>query len=343
MKKILPILSLSTVCAFGLSLNWYYYTIYFNDANYGYKLSISMAVFFILSELSLWGFSGRKNGIAVFLKYSLVAFSIFATLSSQFTSTSQKEQQNAEMVYEKTGTEEDVKYYREQIAIQDKIIQQYVSARAENAYFTKTQDEFEEAKIKKDDYEKKLELAQAVNRQQVSEVFTTKTIYAWFSNDLPELFRNGFTENLVRVLFQFFSSLLLAMMSPVAISTIRGMNPPSAPEKPVSKPHAPPDKEIKTEPKKLERKPAKKKTAFEKLSDHEVSDILKMMFWPVVQRTGEPMEPEAMVSGFQKVRETQPHVKEYSLEECKAVYDEVVRRELMESESDKIVMEELRV
>ena len=339
----------SVVCVFGLSINLFFYIIYFSDANYGRNLSIAMAFFFIICELYLWAFSDKRNLVAVFLKYSLVAFSIFATMSSQFTSTSQKEQQNAEMVYEKTGAEDDVKYYREQIEKQDDIIDRYVTARAEGMLFTRTDEEFTEAKRLKYQYEAELKSAQSVNRQQVAEVFTTKTIYSWFATDLPEIFRNGLNENLVRVLFQLFSSLLLAMMSPVAISTIRSMNIPVKQENPVSdhpvklEPEEKPVvKDIETKKPVIQKPVIKKKSIFDKLSEDEVSDILKMMFWPVVQRTGDPMKPEGMVSGFKKVRETQPHVKEYTLKECKMVYDEVIRRGLINRESNKVVMEELR-
>jgi len=342
MKKILGSSPLVVLCLSAIIANGGYYQKSFTDSGYPLFYTWLLSAIFISMEAVLWYYPSKKWYLVI-LKFSLVIYSVLITLGAQYFSTSQLESSISEKVYDSIDVGGEIEYYREQIKIQDDRINQIYRQRENDFVFTKTEDSLKSAEEAKAKYEAKIDQLTSKKETAIEEIEKPLSVYSWYAYELPKIFKGELNDNFIRVMFQFFSSMLLALVAPITLTMLRGMNLPSAPEKPVSEAPTQPEKEIKPEPKKVERKPAKKKTAYEKLSDHEVSDILKMMFWPVVQRTGEPMEPEAMVSGFHKVRETQPYVKEYSLEECKAVYDEVVRRELMDSESDKVVMKELRV
>lgn len=340
MNRIVYVLPLSGVAAFGFYLNSDYYQLYFADAGYPGTLPLLMALFFISSELVLWSFANRENPISILLKYGLVVFSIFATLSSQFTSTSLKESASAKIVYEKIDNSAEINWYKEQIEIQNGIINDINKMRAEKLVFTLSEDSMIKAENKRDEYEKKLDELKSENKEEIAEVYQVDNIYFWFASELPRIIKSGLNEELIRVLFQLFSSILLAAMAPVCISILRGYKAP-----------------IKDEPEELsdpvsteseerevlevvdiqfpEYKPKK-----EEMSKSDKSNILKMLLYYYSEKKKEVMPPEEAAQFFLNLHKEKESVKAYSLAECKKIYDMIIEKNLIGKDKE-IIREEI--
>jgi len=333
MKKTFYIFPLALLSLGGIILNTVYYLRYFQDANYGYRLSLSMSIFFIFFESALWIYISKKWWIIV-LKFSMVIFSILITLSSQFSSTSEKESYTAEIVFEKTDISGDVDYYREQISILNKRIDEYV---AQQLVFgvLRNKDALEQAKIEKARYESKLDNSQVKKEDDIKIINSPKSIYNWFAEDLPRIMKSGVNENLIRVLFQLFSSFILALMSPISLSMIKNhgiIRKPAA--------IAPNKSEVKL-PKKIEKivtaPPVKQKSEV-LLSSMDKKNILKMLLFRF-DEIGLILQPEDAVEKFISVNKDRPEIRAYTLPECKLVYGELTGKTIAGKNKDKIIKE----
>ena len=336
MKKFLFILPLIAVSSFGFLLNGNYYRYYFHDSGYPGTMPVLMAVFFISSELILWSFSSSKNAISIILKYGLVLFSVVATLSSQYNSTSEKESDSEIIVYEKIDHSSTINHYLNQVKIQDDRINQIFEERKNKSYYGLTDDEMVFAQTEKAKYEKLLYDLQNKNEEEIKEVYEIKSIYLWFAVDLPRIAKSGLNEEFIRIIFQLFSSLILAAMSPVCISLIRTH---------------------KTDNKKTVKKAKKKKFNFLKIK----LPVLKL---PKIRRKLKPaeaivhepmkktsalnivkmllrddvlMSPEVACEEFRAIKDSATRGLRYSVEECKIIYDFIVGNGLENNSKDKIM------
>lgn len=335
MKKLFFIIPLSLVAIYGFTLNFDYYSLYFSDANYSGNLPFKMALFFILSELVLWAFSSNKNIISISLKYGLVIFSIFATLSSQFTSTSEKETESNKIVFEKIDHSSTIDHYLNQILIQDNRINQIFNQRGDDFLFTKTDDSLLKAESEKLKYEKLLSELQNKNETEIKEVYTVSSIYGWFAVELPRIAQSGLNEEFVRVMFQLFSSLILAAMSPVCISLIRNFKPDN------KKPHKK-SKHKKIVFPKIEL-PVLKFPRFKKIPEPEpppepmkktsASNIVKM----ILSGDNGLLSPETTYEEFLAHPDREKKKLIYSIEDCKIIYDFIVSNALEHKNKDKIM------
>ena len=332
MKKLLYTMILSLVSIYGFGLNFNYYRLYFIDSGYPDLMPILMSGFFVLSEFSLWSFS-RKNFVSILLKYGLIIFSIVATLSSQFTSTSQKITESAVNIYEKIDNSADIKRYEEQIKKQDERIDLIFEERKEKSYYGLTDKEMDFAQSEKARYEKLLSDIKSENKIEIQEVFEVKSIYAWFAVDLPRIFKSGLNEEFIRVIFQLFSSFILAAISPVCISLIRTYKPE---QKKQVKKHS---RKKFTVPKislpKIKLPKIKKPVINESepLKRTSASNIVKMLL------TGEYglLSPEIAYKEFLEHPDRDKKKLTYSVGDCRFVYDFIVDNNLENKDKDEIM------
>lgn len=219
MKRIFYTFPLAIISIAGIFLNMVYYNRYFLNSNYGINLSWSMAATFIFYESALWFYANKKYYLNI-LKIAMIVFSILVTLSSQFNSTSEKKSNTAKIIYQKTDISGDVEYYRNRIKTLDNRIDEYIK---QQLIFgsERNRTERENAETEKKELESKLEKVMIKKKSDIENINTVKSIYYWFSHDLPRIFNSGMTEEFVRVLFQLFSSIILALMAPVSISMIK--------------------------------------------------------------------------------------------------------------------------
>jgi len=326
MKRLLKISPLIIVASYGFFLNSKYYTYYFKDSGYPGLMPILMALFFILSEVVLWSYSSNKNKVALFLKYGLVLFSIFATLSSQYNSTSTKILDNKKVVYEKIDNTKIIESYLEQIKIQDKRIDQIFRQRENDFIFTLTDDSLKYAQDEKLKYQKKIEDLQTENKKDIQEVFTDKSIYKWFAIDLPRISKGGLNEEFIRVLFQLFSSLILAFIAPVCITLARNIYNIEI---------------IKLLP--VKKKTVKKTVKKLNLDKGNIDDIITILLYV----KGNMLTAKECAEKFTGVYDRTENVKykKYTEDKCKIVRDEIIRQGLTEVTYnfaiDKIDREEL--
>lgn len=328
-KQLLYIIPLFIVAAGGIYINTKYYWYYFIDSSYPEGLSIIMAIFFILFESILWLYN-TKNLAA--LKISLVVFSVFVTFSSQFLSTSVQESETAHTVYQAVDTSGDIDRYQKEIENINAEIAKINKARTEDFMFTRTDSDLDYYRSEKSKYEALLSDAKAKNEISIQEVVEVKTIYKWFAEDLPNIFKNGLDETLIRVLFQLFSSVILALAGPVCLSQIRKYRE--------FQPKQTKTRKRKSEPKKVTKQTVKqKKDPFGNLTTKGVENIIKML-------TSHPAYPETMYqpseahNGFKKVWSEQ-EAKIYTEEECRLVYNWIYDKGLMGKEVE-VIQEEAR-
>ncbi len=348
LKKLTYIIPLIIVTAFGFYLNSRYYQYYFQDAGYPGAMPLLMATFFISSELCLWAFSSNKNAVSISLKYGLVIFSIFVTLSSQYTSTSEKYSDSAVEIYEKIDNSLMIADYRDQVKIQDTRIDQIFRQRENDFMFTMTDESLKFAQSQKSKYEALLKKLLSQDKQEIKKVYEVSNIYQWFSVDLPRIFKSGLNEEFIRVIFQLFSSLILAAMSPVCISLLRAYKPPKQ-KKPVKPKQAPKPRASKlavqlepTEPENLAISEIIPESIIPepvvipepvKLTKTGASNIVIML----LKEDYLKLSPEEVSSGFEKLPDATKHNLHYSPEECKIMQDFIISNKLEDEDKDKIM------
>ena len=211
---LIPPIILATL---GCGINAQYFNLYFLDAGYPVGLSTVMAISFIGFESFLWFRSDQYK----WLKVSMVIFSILVTLSSQFSSTSARETEAVTVINQAAGHAEDVARYERELEEINAAMAAINQARTEDFMFTRTDADLNYYRAEKARYEDLLTEARAANWEAVSESVSVRTIYDWFAVDLPEILRDGIAPDLIRVLFQLFSSFVLALMAPVCLTLVR--------------------------------------------------------------------------------------------------------------------------
>ena len=343
MKKIFFILPLVIVSAFGFFLNGNYYFYYFESSGYPGLMPVLMSLFFISSELILWSFSSNKNAVSIILKYGLVLFSVVATLSSQYNSTSEKESDSEIIVFEKIDHSSTISHYLNQIAIQDDRINAIFEERKEKSYYGLTDDEMNFAQDEKTKYEKLLYDLQNKNEIEIKDVYKVDSIYAWFAVDLPRIASSGLNEEFIRVIFQLFSSLILAAMSPVCISLVRTYKPDNKksdvkrkPKKTRHKKYVFPKIKIPTVKIPKIKLPAIKKihaSEPEPMKRTSASNIVKM----ILSGDNGLMSPVIACEEFLQHPERESKKLIYSLEDCRTIYDFIVSSGLENKNKDEIL------
>jgi hypothetical protein len=328
------------MAGFAFYLNSKYYLYYFKDSGYPENMPFLMAIFFISSELILWSFSNQKNFVSILLKYGLVIFSILATLSSQFASTSERNSENERLVYEKIDNSGIIAEYQEEIKIQNDRINDIFTERKEKSYYGLTEDELKYAQEEKAKYEQKIEALRFENKAEIQEVFVVENMYHWMASDLPRIFKNGLNEEFIRVIFQLFSSLILAAIAPVCISLIRTFKFEHKKQSGKFKHKKIMLPKIRLPKIKLPKikLPAIKKIPSpvpepEPLKRTSISNIVKMLL------TGENglLSPEIASKEFTKIKDCKSRGLMYCIDECRQVYDFIVSHGLENKNKDEIL------
>lgn len=203
----------------GVFLNGSYYNSSFLSAGYGAFFSLWLSVSLMLMEAILWLYKPGWIGNGV--KIILLFFSVSMTLGAQFFSTSELQSSTAEQVMIATGSDEQIAYLRSQISKEDQRIDSIFEARAKDLVYTRTDDALYDAQKRKSNYEAELSSLLTDRTEDVRQINSPKTLYSWISDDMPKILTSGMTENLIRLLYQLISSILLALMAPISLSMIR--------------------------------------------------------------------------------------------------------------------------
>ena len=322
-RKLAYILPLSLLCAGGIYINGAYYFQSYNNSGYSQFFSLGLSVLFMLLEFTLWFYGSNKIHLNI-LKFSIVIYSVTITMGAQYFSTSQLESEITESVYIEIDISGDVEYYRNQIKIQDDRINQIYRQRENDFMFSKTEESLKTAQNEKKNYEVLLESLKEEKTEKVQEINSPKNIYFWYAYSLPKIFSGELSDNFIRVIFQMFSSFLLAIIAPISLTMIRGYNPPENKITPVV---------TIVEPTVITPEP---------LSTDAKRDIIKMMYWYKEDGKGDVMTPEMASEEFKKIHEEKPSVRNYSVRECQTVWDEIMSRGLQNSSVENI-REELGV
>lgn len=314
--KALYIFPLAILAALGISINSAYYFDSFVTAGYPVLFALGLSGSYMGLESVLWLYPGAGWYLPV-LKVAIIFFSISATLGSQFFSTSQLEADINKTIYEEIGTSEAVDYYLEQIKKQDDRIDSIYREREEKTIYTLSQSSLENAELKKSEYEKKLEEARRENEIDFQEITKPLSIYSFYAYRIPEIINGDRGEDFIRVLFQLFSSVILALVAPICLSMIKVSASPG-------------DKEL----------GATGEVEIEKggLTDHDKARITKMLlyFYP---EHGVIIDSEKAAKHFQTLKKGNGDLKEYSVSECEEVRIEVLKHD--GKEKDEIIKEVL--
>lgn len=369
-RRKLAIISIPIIVSiFALSLNGIYYNRYFLDSGYPIRLSLGMAVFFILSELFLWAYPIKEFRGYKFLRVSLIVFSILVTLSSQFSSTSQKESTAKRELYDAVDTSGEVDRYQTEIDLANEQIKRIGRMREEQLIIKNTEDDLEYWRAEKSKYEELLREARSENTEQVQKIIEVRTVYHWIAEDLPLILKQGITPDLIRVLFQAFSSLTLAIVAPISLTQVKRvlsekkkkMTGDVIPEEcheshgfmdatggaenwedsPVVDP-VPGVIATPPEPVAPAIEDIQSQDPFGELSDTGVGNILKMLTSDSYPDGG-LMNPARAVESFKAVHRESPGVLEYTEEECQSVYDWIINSGLYGRSMDELREEALRV
>jgi len=296
--------------ATGAILNGIYYNLYFLSAAYPKLLSLFMAMAFIAFELLLWFYTG-KSWLNI-LKISMVVFSVAVTMASQYEATSEKETQITSQVFEVKDFSGDIEYYRERIKQLDDRIDEYIS---QNKVFgtARLKEEREAAEAEKAEIIKKLDELMSRKDTEVEHTIKVSTVYNWFAEDLPLIFKGEINANFIRIIFQLFSSVILALLAPVSLTLIRRRQ--SDIGIPTSLSAYMPDNQP--------------------MAKHDKAQILKMLTY-YMPSGGELMSPEKAVDEFARIHKAKESVKDYSIEECMEVYNEIFSRGLQDKTAEEI-------
>jgi hypothetical protein len=358
-KKFIFILPLAVLASLGIAINSAYYYQSYDTANYGYLFSIGLSATFMGLEAVLWLMSVNKWYISV-LKVAIVFYSVTITLGSQFYSTSELESDIAKTVYVELDTSGDVEYYRKKIDELDLRINEYI---AQQKIFgtERSREERESAEKQKDEYLQKLEGSQNKKQEDVKKINNPISIYSFYAYRIPEILNGDIGEDFIRVCFQLFSSVLLAIIAPISLSMIKNYKPVKIVHKPFVKKKQPkkdntpilkpeispklPKVETKTEmppvkqPKTVPIKPPEP----EIIPDHGMSkidrkNILKMLLWDFddKRRIAPPEEAEQR---FLVVHNDRPEIKAYKKEECKKIYDLLLNKRTAGKNKKEIIEE----
>jgi hypothetical protein len=317
MRKILSLILLSSIALSGIVLNTIYYDTYFLDANYGIKLSIFLSIAFIVFESALWIYSNRKWYLNI-LKFSMVLFSILVTLSSQFSSTSIKESLTAAVIFEKTDVSGDVNYYRDRIAILDNRIDENINQQLVFGS-EKNRTERENAEFEKKRLEAKLENVTIKKQDDIETINKPKSIYFWFSNELPGIVNGEVNENFIRICFQLFSSIILALMAPICLTMIKGF--PDSKKKRVHK----------TKPEKLKINIPDMFNKYKRngLDKTDINNIITVFLWTSSrEETVKILSPLEVQEKYKKLHENRTEYRAYTEKECQLVYNDLINQGL---------------
>ena len=314
--KFLYILPLAALAALGISINSAYYFDSFINAGYPVLFAYGLSGSFMGLEAVIWIYPGRSWFLPA-LKFSIIVFSISATLGSQFFSTSELESDITKAVYVELDTSGDVEYYRDQIKILNTRIDEYIS---QQLIFgsERNREEREKAESDKAKYELKLEGSQNQKQEDVEKINKPLSIYSFYAYRIPEILSGNFGEDFIRVCFQLFSSVLLALIAPICLSMIRMSIIYRKPENdnPIDLDFE--NKEIE-EPIKEEKQ---QKTPENKSRTKDLARIIDMLLFYYPDKG--IISPEKAVEFFHNINKSRPHVKAYSIEDCKKVYEKVI-------------------
>lgn len=355
--KFLYIIPLSLSALIGLFINASYYrTGFLNNGYIGYYPLI-LAIAFILFEAVLWLYI-NKNAAITALKVSILIFSVNITLGAQFFSTSTQEAETTDKIFKTLDTSGMVQHYLDQIAIQNNRIDSIYRDRENDNIYTLSEDSLIAATAEKSKYEKLLLEAQGKKETAVKKINSPKTIYKWMAEDMPLIFRSGWTENLVRIIQQLFSSILLALMAPVSLSLIRKVI-----DEDKAKTSKPNGIGIKNKVKEL-IKTIKGKLKSKKPEDLEIIDIdsaLDNTKWPRLEEIKpDPtptvktdleyilemllyyypdngiLSPEKSAEWFIDIHKKKPWIKSFTKKECEKIYNKILPFNGMDKEDIKM-------
>jgi hypothetical protein len=332
MKKFLYVLPLLAVATLGIYDNTKYYEISFIQSGYN-SMSRILAITFISAECILWLYN-FKQWFWKILKVSILLYSISVTLSGQFFDSSLIESEsNKNAVITQDYTEE-INDYREQITALNARIDTYIE---QQRLFGSERNRADRENAEKDlkEVQDKLDKARNIKRETET-VERPKTSYIYYAELLNKLLKKDFHKDDIRVLFQLFSSVILALLAPMSLSKIRTYK-----SKPVQKKSK--HKKLKMPKLKLPKismpklkLPAVKKTPEpepEPMKRTSASNIVKMLL------TGNNclLSPQIAYEEFMVHPDREKKKLIYSIEDCTDMYDFIVLNKLENKNKDEIM------
>lgn len=331
MKKFLYIFPLSILCAGGIYINGAYYFQSYMSSGYSQFFSLGLAILFMLLEFTLWFYASGKAYLNI-LKFSIVIYSVTITMGAQYFSTSKLESEIAETIYVEVDTSGDVEYYRQKIDALDERLNVFIE---QQRLFgsERSREEREAVESEKQDWIDKLEESQDRKQDDVQKINKPTSVYNWYAYSLPKIFEGEMSEDFIRVLFQLFSSILLALIAPISLTMIKQYKP--ATKQTVTRQVTPEPEEIKTTDGKPLNLNNVKWPRPKRLTPPEKSDILRMMYWYKSKETGPVLTPVKTSEAFAKMYKGKSG-RVYTVEECQAVWDEIVSRGVQDSKYGNI-------
>lgn len=302
MKKTLFIFPLIFLSIMGLLANAIYYYQSFIQSGYISILAFIMLICFLGLEYILYLYK-VKNGWLRLLKVSVIIFSILITLSAQFFATSQdeikskKSLNNSSIILRQIENNElEIKQLNEQIINYSK------------QHWVNTKDAREDAQQRKDFLtNKNLELYETITSEEAI-IEIAKSTYTYYA-EILKCNSEG-----IRIWFQLFSSILLALISPVSLSLIHTVK-------------------LKSEIKIVPKVEQEKKSVDPNKIKH-VAQIVQMLLLKHNQ-TKQIYKPLEAYEKFQLMKNN-PNVFKHTLQEIEDVYSIMIKKNLLNKSYDNI-------
>lgn len=297
--KFFYIMPLWALAALGISINSAYYYDSFLTAGYPWLFAGGLSASFMGVESIIWLYPFKALYVPV-LKVSIILFSISATLGSQFFSTSKLDSEIEKTVFVAADASGNVKYYREQVEILNKRIDEYISQQL--VFGTdRNKEALEQARIEKAGYEEKLNFTQDKKDDDIQKINKPVSVYYFYAYRVPEILKGEIEEDFIRVMFQLFSSVIMALIAPICFSMI---------------------KSIKIKPKTEKSSPGRKKQQKQPLTGHDRSRITKALLYFYPESV---IEPEKAIKYFHTLKKANNDLREYTLSECRKIHTEIMK------------------
>lgn len=297
--RLLYLLPLWALAALGISINSAYYYDSFLTAGYPTLFAGGLSASFMGLESILWLYPFKARYIPA-LKVSIILFSVSATLGSQFFSTSKLDSEIDRAVYISADTSGDIQYLRDQVEILDNRIDEYISQQL--IFGTdRNKEALRQTRTEKAKYEEKLDFSHEQKTINVEKINKPMSIYSFYAHRVPEILKGEIQEDFIRVLFQLFSSVIMALMAPLCFSMIKGIK---------SKQRAEKSKGLRA----IRQK--------EPLSEHDKRRILKVFLYFYPERV---VTPEEATKHFHTLKMANKNLREYTLPECQKIHNKVLK------------------
>jgi len=310
-KKTLITLPLIILSFVGVLVNLIYYINSFNNSGYGSLLAVLMSVCFLGLEyvLYLYNIKILSNRWLKALKVLIISFSIVITMSAQFFSTSVNEVISNKAVNKSAIYLQQIEDNRAEKLKKEKLLETY-----------SLQDN---SKSARQDTEARIEFLSNDNIRLYALLLSKDTItekpknsYTYYADKIP-----GVEPEDVRIIFQFISSFILAILAPVALTIMKHVR---SSESSVT---------VKPEPIQPEKIPEVVKDP--KIKNSVIQVLILLLF--TFDENKEIMEPQEAFVRFNKLlKNKRPNVIPHTLEEITEVYNLIIKNKIKGKTADTI-------